>query len=99
MEREMQFVDNHVNQSLSGGLSADSHICLIWKAAKPIIEVVHGLLFFKPNWRRALEFLIAGMDNLCAAKPYPSPAGPNFGNLADQSVLNQQAHDTAGTNS
>lgn len=37
-------------------------ISAIYAAARPVLLLVQGLLFFKPKWATAIKILVAGLD-------------------------------------
>lgn len=39
----------------------------IWIIAKPVLEAVKGLLFFKPKWANTISDLITGIDAVLAS--------------------------------
>jgi len=46
-------------------LPGSPEFCAVYKAARPILLLVKGMLFFKPKWQTVLTGLIAGLDAVC----------------------------------
>jgi hypothetical protein len=67
-------VDNHIemhhdaiNEAMQAGpiVPGTPEFCGVYKAARPILLLIKGMLFFKPKWQVVLTGLIAGLDAVC----------------------------------
>lgn len=62
---DVQEVDDHLDAHAEVLAAKLPDLCAIYHAIRPILKFAHGLLFWKPKWRDALDKFVAALDEAC----------------------------------
>lgn len=52
-------------QKVENNAVLETDFCSVYTIARPILELVKNVLFFKPKWQKMLDILIKGLDGNC----------------------------------